>query len=260
VCANLYFPFRSDEASRAILAAFLQSYVSPDIAVVEGVELEYQCPGDLCPEALLGEAGGQRGSGQTSPDVAFLVKTRSGKSGVVLTECKFTEHSFYACSGRTKGDDDEYPKNPDPARCHAPITVLENPSKQCHFTSWGRRYWDHLKPAANSSAFNALTRCPAATAGYQLLRQQSLAEGVAASGRYDLVVSCVAFDDRNKDLIECLRSTGIMDFRTGWGSLFAGKAKFATFTHQQWVRWVRDHDDPGRWRRWLNYVHERYGY
>ena len=30
-------------------------------------------------------------------------------------------------------------------------------------------------------------------------------------------------------------------------------------SHQQWVAWVRQHDD-GRWGKWLSYVEERYGF
>jgi hypothetical protein len=97
-------------------------------------------------------------------------------------------------------------------------------------------------------------------AGYQLFRQQALAEGIAVRGQYDLVVSCVAYDNRNKALIGCLSRAGVDDFTTGWAALFTGMAKFATFTHQQWVDWVRQHDQDGRWEDWLEYVGERYGY
>ena len=40
----------------------------------------------------------------------------------------------------------------------------------------------------------ALPQCPAANSAYQLFRQQALAEGIAQSGMYDLVVSNVAVD------------------------------------------------------------------
>jgi len=101
---------------------------------------------------------------------------------------------------------------------------------------------------------------PGDPGGYQLIRQQALAEGIAASDRYDVVVSCMAYDSRNEALIGCLRETGSNNFSTGWGALFAGRASFATFTHQQWVAWVRQHDLDGRWADWLAYVSERYGY
>jgi hypothetical protein len=129
----------------------------------------------------------------------------------------------------------------------------------CHQHAWERRYWEHLAPVLNLEMAKTLRCCPAARAGYQLFRQQALAEGIAASGKYDLVVSCVAFDERNKTLRRCLRSTGIPDIQ-GWGVLFHGKAGFAVFTHQQWVTWVRSNDGDGRWADWLSYVETRYGY
>ena len=107
--------------------------------------------------------------------------------------------------------------------------------------------------------WRALRTCPAASGGYQLFRQQALAEGIAASGKYELVVSCVAMDERNEDLRTCLASTGIPDIRQ-WGKLFKGKASFAVFTHQEWVRWVAAHGDRDQWGEWLRYVDERYGF
>lgn len=105
-----------------------------------------------------------------------------------------------------------------------------------------------------------LRQCLAATSGYQLFRQQALAEGIAKSGKYDFVISCVACDEDNKTLIQCLQSTGIDDFRIGWQKLFNGKAQFASFSHQQWVSWVRENDKANKWQNWLEYVRQRYGY
>ncbi len=34
---------------------------------------------------------------------------------------------------------------------------------------------------------------------------------------------------------------------------FEGKAKFATFTHQQWVKWVSNNKKE-IWQDWLDYV------
>jgi hypothetical protein len=70
----------------------------------------------------------------------------------------------------------------------------------------------------------------------------------------------VAYDERNKTLVGSLSGTGINDFTKDWACLFEGKAKFATFTHQQWVDWVRKNDNQGRWNKWLGYVEQRYGY
>ena len=96
-CANLYFPFRGAAEDRALLAAFLRCFVSDTIITVEDIELEYAEEEALAPSTLLGEAGGRRGSGQTSPDVAILVNDRTG---IILAESKLTEHSFYSCSAR----------------------------------------------------------------------------------------------------------------------------------------------------------------
>ncbi len=259
VCANLYFPFRQSPPARSLLASFLKAFVSPDIEEVTGLELEFALTGDLSPSVLLSETGGKRGSGQTSPDVAFLVTTKQGSQGLVLTESKFTEHSFYPCSARRVKDSNDRQGNPDPSRCLDAGGVLGNPQSQCHQVAWGRRYWEILKPVADVARVAALKCCPALRAGYQLMRQQALAQGIGASGAYDLVISCVAYDNRNTDLIQSLRSTGIPDWRTNWGPMFGGACSFASFAHQQWVAWVRDHDRDGTWRAWLGYVRERYG-
>ncbi len=71
-------------------------------------------------------------------------------------------------------------------------------------------------------------------------------------------MSAVAFDERNEYLEAALRRDKIDRF-DGWGRIFRGKAKFAEFTHQQWVRWVQEHQVGGQWDDWLKYVRERYG-
>ena len=173
MCANLYFPFRRD-VGRRILLGFLQQYVSADITAVTNVELEHAFDDPaLTPAILLGEDEGLRGSGQTSPDVAFEVTTELG-AGIVLVESKFTEHFFYPCSGRKKKAGGKLP-NPDIARCDDTAGILDDPRGQCHLYVWGRKYWEHLAPIVDEVKFENLKRCPAASAGYQLFRQQSLA-------------------------------------------------------------------------------------
>lgn len=257
LCANLYFPFRQD---LPMLAGFLKQHVSPLVEAVEAVELEYEEEdANLKPHELLGEPqGGTRGANQTSPDIAFLVRTADGGKGLILTENKLVEHSFYPCSGR-KAD----VENPDPELC-LNFTRLHANLTACWQRRWdnggrpNRAYWDHL--AVSDHGCKTLRTCPAATGGYQLFRQQALAEGIAQRGTYNLVVSCVAYDNRNLALIHCMHGAGIDDFTTGWAPLFSGKAKFATFTHQQWVAWVRQNDRAGRWANWIEYVSSRYGY
>ena len=251
--ANLYFAHRQDPSQ---LAGFLRANVDARIAAVEEVELEWALDKPLDPKTLLGEPDGRRGAGQTSPDLAFGVRLDGGGRGLVLTEVKFTEHSFYACSGRKK----QY-RNPDRNRCLNAEAVFDDPERNCHLTAWAdgsrenRRYWDYI--AVSEAGRRMLCRCPAATAGYQLFRQQALAEALMARGSYDLVLSCVAYDERNTTLARSMRRTGVPTL-ADWGTLFGGDARFALFTHQQWVRWVRGEDADHRWRDWLDWVSERY--
>lgn len=258
-CANLYFPFRS-ERHRPILAEFLSAAVSDKIRSVTGVELEFALDGDLHPGRLLGECDRKRGSGQTSPDVAFQVELDGGMRGLVLVECKLTEHSFYRCSARTEAGSERREGNPDPSRCVDVPQLLAGPEGICHQKAWGRRYWQHLWPVTDRDRLSKLKGCPASTAGYQLFRQQALAEGIAASGKYALVVSCVAYDGRNEGLMGCLGRTGMADVRVDWPKLFPGAATFTTFTHQEWVEWVRQQDRSSELDDWLGYVGGRYGY
>jgi hypothetical protein len=253
-CANLYFPFRETAEDRSIIAGFLRSVVSDQIRTVDQVELEYAEDEALHPAELLGESGGSRGASQTSPDVAFLVNRGTG---IVLTESKLTEHSFYRCSARTLKDSKERPANPDPARCINARDVVADPESHCHQIVWGRKYWERLRGAFDDAAAIRLKACPAAFAGYQLFRQQALAEGYAQ--KYDLVVSAVAFDERNDTLVNSLRSTGITHFPADWGALFNGKSRFVAWTHQAWVDWVRQ-NQTGKWHAWLQWIDARYGY
>ncbi len=258
LCANLYFPFGRLEG-QDLLAAFLQAHVSQKIVAVDCVELEFAAEDPLDPKTLLGEPDdGMRGSGQTSPDVAFIVRTDSGP-GLILTENKFAEHSFYPCSGRKRDV-----TNPNSARCLNWPSVQANPAKECWQIQWAtvgrkpRKYWNYIRLSAQGKA--GFTRCPAATAGYQLFRQQALAEAISQSGNFSVVASCVAYDERNDDLINCLDRTGVPNFARDWGSMFSGTAVFSTWTHQEWVEWVRQHDQAGYWSNWLTYVHDRYDY
>lgn len=254
LCANLYFPFQCDSE---VVAGFLREKVCSLIESVDKIELEYAEEPPLDPITFLGERNsGKRGKNQTSPDVAFIV---NGHRGLILTENKFTEHSFYECSGRKK----KY-RNPDIKRCLDFELVLSDPAKNCYQLDWedgrrkNRKYWDYIR--ISEKGRQILKRCPAAVSGYQLFRQQALAEAIAESGKYEFVISCVAYDKRNDTLVGSLSGTGIGDFTEDWSCLFDGKAKFATFTHQQWVDWVRKNDNQERWKEWLSYIEQRYGY
>ncbi len=255
VCANLYFPFRDD---LDLLAGFLRERIAPEVRRVLRVELEVELTGALHPLPLLGEHG-SRGSHQTSPDVGFEVEVEGGGRGWVLVESKFTEESFYDCSGRTAEDSERGVGNLDPDRCLDAAAVLDDPEAQCHLGEWDRKYWDILRPVTVQSVFEALSGCPAARGGFQLFRQQALAEAIAASPDYGFCVSTAAYDRRNPSLPKCLDGAGLTDLNR-WGGLFAGRARFEIFTHQEWARWVRTNDRSGRWAGWLDYVGERYTY
>ncbi len=253
-CANLYFPFSATADSKALFASFLNRHVSAEVKSLDSIELEYAEFGELSPSRLLGEEG-TRGANQTSPDLGLLINECRG---LILVENKLTEHSFYECSAWRHKGSSRRGGNPDPKRCDHAADIVNDHAAQCHQTAWGRRYWEHLAPVADEQVFAGLPHCPASRGGYQLFRQQSLAEGIAQSKKYDIVVSAVAVDERNDELNAALRRSGIDGLRQ-WGQLFKGGAQFAVFTHQDWVKWVREHDIEGKWSDWLDFVGGRYG-
>ncbi len=255
LCANLYFPLGGSADGRALFASFLKHRVAVEIDSLERIELEYEDRDSrLRPSCLLGEEGGTRGANQTSPDIGLLV---NGGQGLVLVENKLTEKSFYECSAWRHKGSSRRAGNPDPDRCNRPAEVAKDHANQCHQTVWGRRYWEHLAPVVNEAALAGLPHCPAMRNGFQLFRQHALAEGIAQSKRYDLVVSAVAVDERNDEAEAALRQSGIAGLRQ-WGQLFKSRARFAVFTHQEWVGWVQEHDTEGTWSDWLSYVRARY--
>ena len=253
LCADLYFAHRHDPG---LLAAFLSDRIDNRIVEIRELELEWSERPPLDPATLLGEPKGKRGPDRTSPDIAFVVGLKGGGQGLVLTENKFVEHTFQPCSGRKKER-----KNPDPRRCLDAKLVLDDLDTQCHLLDWetegraNRRYWDYIRIGDDER--NRLRQCPAAIGRYRLFRQQALAEALADSGRYDLVVTSVAYDERNESRFGSMRGAGIRDFREDWGPLFTGKAGFASFSHQAWVRRVRENDVDARWSDWLEWVFER---
>ncbi len=255
LCANLYFPFRISRRGRDLLGSFLRQHAAPQIESLDAIELEHSEDGELHPSRLLGETGGSRGAGQTSPDLGLLVN--DGR-GLVLVESKFTESDFAPCSARRRKGSTGRPGNPDPDRCDHATAVAMDPCRECHQAAWGRKYWEHLAPVADREVLATLPWCPAARSGYQLFRQTALAEGIARSGRYDLTVSAVAMDARNADLGTCLKKSGIPELGQ-WGTVFKGRTIFAVFTHQQWVNRVREHDREGRWSEWQSWIGDRYG-
>lgn len=255
LCANLYFAVKKIPVFKSLMHAFLRQNVSREINSITDVELEYSDE-ILTPHKLLGENGGMRGSGQTSPDVAFIIQTEAGK-GLILTECKYTEHSFYPCSARRTTSSEGKSANPNPERCLNPA-ISYNFHSNCHQNEWDRKYWQNLTLSMYGKSI--LKHCPAALAGYQLFRQHSLAEALTTQGDFNLVVSSVAFDGRNDTLKKCLSSTGISDFTVEWAKIFSGKTVFKTWTHQQWVEYVRQNGKEQICIEWVEYLNTRYGY
>ena len=263
-CANVFFPFRVDPDARRMLASFLTRQFGIQISAIDSIELEYAADGNLSPCQLLGERDGKRGSGQTSPDVAVLFTCADGSCGIYLIENKYTEHHFYDCPAAKKTLDRSHTErrlepNPAPERCRNVGALLADHVSTCHQVSWGRRYWSLLSSAVDKAALKKLPQCPAMTDGYQLLRQQALAQGIADSHLFDLVYSGVAYDNRNDRLMGCLRRLGMPDFRTDWPTLFNTGVRSLCFAHQDLVEWVGRSRDAflGDWRK---YVSSRYGY
>jgi hypothetical protein len=256
LCANLYFAFGASSEGRALVASFLRARVGLPVREVSAVELEYALRAPLDPGTLLGEHDGKRGANQTSPDVAFEATLDDGRSALVLTEVKFVEHSFYDCSGFKALDPADRV-----ATCGALDRVLESPGTRCgHASTRGRRYWDHLAgPMEASDSTVRTVQCPAARGGYQLFRQQALAEGLARQSAFGEVVSSVAYDARNVALMGSI--PGVRDVASGWGAMFQGRARFSTFTHQDWFQWVAGAASTPAWvPDWLAWVGDRYGY
>jgi hypothetical protein len=263
-CANLFFPVRSDRELAEVFAQFLSSQTNLRIASIEGIEFEYAAPGNLEPKSLLGELGGMRGSRQTSPDVAVLFGCEDGSSGIYLIENKYTEHSFYDCSGAAKTVSKMHsllrlPPNRHPERCRQAVDVHMRPEEMCQQEAWGRKYWSLLKDSMNEESLRICGHCPALKGGYQLFRQQALAQGLAESGLFDHVISGVAYDSRNHALKCCLQSIGIDDFTTGWARLFDTPVMFHCFSHQDLVQHARK-SSSSFIQKWVKYVTNRYGY
>jgi hypothetical protein len=266
--ANAFFPFKMNADMRRMLCSFLSRQlnlkISSKVSSIEAIEFEYSAPGRLEPKRLLGEQGGTRGSNQTSPDVAILFGCDDGRSGIYLIENKYTEHHFYGCSAakKTLGSTHKQqglPPNTNPERCNDLMGILEKPQAMCQQETWNRHYWKILWDTFDPGATETVSRCPAMKDGYQLFRQQALAQGIAYSGLFDIVVSGVAYDERNAPLIQCLKDVGINDFAQDWGDLFQTDVIFHCFTHQDLISWVtRSTKSFGK--QWGKYMNERYDY
>ena len=265
-CANIFFPFRLNPDMKAMLSSFLSRELKLEISAISGLELEYAAPGRLAPEYLLGESKGMRGSGQTSPDVAILFKCPANRCGLYLLENKYTEHYFYECSAAKKTISKAHSlsglkPNHDPGRCKDTKALLENPAGSCHQAAWKRRYWEILLDHVDPANFLKSPYCPAMVNGYQLFRQQALAQGILDSRLFDYVISGVAYDERNNELTECLSDIGIADFVRDWGNIFSNNSRviFHCFSHQKLVSWIT-RSQSLYVTKWGKYLRERYAF
>jgi len=263
-CANTFFPFRQNNDMKAKLISFLNTELDLKVTAVDCVDLEFAGPGKISPKNLLGEMSGKRGSGQTSPDVAIQFSCENGKCGLYMIENKYTEHHFYACSAAKKTLDRAHSllglePNPKPDRCKDVKQRMKHPNSICQQATWGRKYWTKLAEHINEAAFSNLPYCPAMNDGYQIFRQHALAQGIADSGLFDYVISGVAYDEGNNELITCLKSIGIKDFSKEWGDLFSkdSSVRFHCFTHQHLVSHVTN-SRSGYIKRWGTYLKSRY--
>ena len=179
LCDNLYFPFRGNRGGSAqqLISGFLRENICSNLKRVTNIELEFEHEAADINRKLGESRSGSRGQGQTSPDVAFIFETDEGEIGIILTEVKFNEHSFYRCSGRNK----DYGIK-DSMKCRRFEEIYNNIDEGCYQRSSGwekatgdkRRYWNQL--TLSDEAKHKLKYCPAAIAGYQLFRQQAYAE------------------------------------------------------------------------------------
>jgi len=257
LCANMYWPFRNSEGFK-LFANFLKQVTGLDIHEITDMDLEYEDDvNDFKPGKLLGEDdGGMRGSGQTSPDLAIRFRTEDGKNGIILIESKFSEHSFYSCSGYSKTKPGK-PVNGKKERCLNPSLIVDSDFKECHLTTWDRKYWDLLGKELDKVKFSSLKKCPMSSSCYQLFRQQALAKGFEK--KYDISVSAVATDSRNEELKNSSVRNGMKPFPEGWRELFPD-LKLYWFTHNEWFTFVKQNNPGGRWDVWLKYILERYNY
>lgn len=254
LCANLYFSFRN---SLSLFEEFFQTHLGLSKVIVKDLQLEFAAENGYDPATLLGEPAGNRGSNQTSPDLAFVLENSNGETGLILVENKFLEKSFYTCSGRREAPS-EYRQF-----CNNFPELSQDFKTRCYFMRWAnenrtnRTYWNYL--TVSDYAKSKFSKCPAANGGYQLFRQHALAEALLQKHpKYTFIINAVAFDERNEVLHRSLKTSGMVDILSDWGKVFNGEVQFRTFSHQQWVNWVRLHNSENRWTDWLSYVEARY--
>jgi len=269
LCANLYFPFGRDAASRALLTAFWAQHLEAlapanrpahALQAVTALELEYaEAEGTgREPAVLLGELSGARGRRQTSPDVGLMLEFEGGGKGLVLMEVKYTEHSFYNCSRAQELDDNTLRR--DCVDAWQSGALLDDPETLCAQARERKRPYLALlvDTFRRRDPNQACHQCPALRGGYQLFRQQALAAALQQTDTYDFVLSAVAYDPHNSALTRSLWATGLEHALEGWTRL---AQPFIGIPHDDWVGFVRDQPNKPAWcDAWVEYIADRYGY
>jgi len=247
LCSNLYFGTIVNNNKKELFKQFLEYKLGIKIDTIKNIHLELVLPEKLSPKILLGEPGGIRGTRQTTPDLAIEF-IENGKEGLILVECKYTEHSFYDCP--VKKNNIEAGK-----KCKE-NEIIKSIKNSCFQNEWGRKYWEHLN--ISEYGLNKLKGCPAYIGGYQIVRQQSLAEGILRFGNYKNVWSCIAYDGRNESLMKSMERIGIKSIKEEWEKLFNLKTKFSIWEHQEWVEFVNENGKGTYEKDWVKYIKDRY--
>jgi hypothetical protein len=250
LCSNLYFGTIINNNQKEVFRLFLEYKLGIKIDSIKKVHLEFVLTEKLSPRILLGEPGGIRGTRQTTPDLA-IEYISNGKEELILVECKYTEHSFYDCPVKE-------------AVCCKCVSQLKTycVSKD----KLKRKYWDYL--TISEYGFLKLHFCPAYIGGYQIFRQQALAEAILEHGNYNNVWSCIAYDGRNPSLMECMKdnnnisnienATPIYSIKDEWEKLFKLKTKFSVWEHQEWIKFVTENGKDKFNEDWIKYIKDRY--
>lgn len=252
LCANYYWPFNNANGF-LWLRDYLNTKLNNMITEIVSFDLEFM-DDDIKyqPKHLLGEDDGMRGSGQTSPDLAVTFTDKKGEKGIILIESKFTEHSFYQCSGYMKTKPGK-PVNHDKNRCRNTALLVKSGFNDCHLKSWGRKYWEILKNDLHNEYFIGLDECPAIRSAYQLLRQQALAKGL--QDKYKIVINAVFYDKRNEMLINSMKLAGLNDFGYSWQNLFPG-LNHLWLDHNEWWGFAKNNSND--YMKWIDYIENRY--
>ena len=194
LCSNLYFGTRAKEEFKELFHQFIEKKLNINIDKISEIGLEF-VPGKRSQPNILGEPGGIK---QTTPDV-FADCSSNNDEVLIVFESKYTEKDFGYCFGKGKII------NPNPQDCDKINTIKNGCLFNAKDTKRKRKYWDYL--GFSDDGLKKLKKCPASTGGYQLVRQQALAEGILKEGRYkreinqewknkkyENVWSCVAYD------------------------------------------------------------------